>query len=53
MLLFPNLDAVLDGQVVQLVGHFQLEQVVHGEEVQHSSVHPGRFVVDEILEISP
>ena len=28
-----NLDAMLDGQVVQLVGHFQLEQVVHCEEV--------------------
>ena len=38
----PNLDAVLDGQMVQLVGHFQLEQVVHCEEVEHPSVHPGK-----------
>ena len=50
---FTNLDAVLDGQVVQLVGHFQLDQVVHCEEVQHPSVHPERCGYDEILEISP
>ena len=50
---FTNLDAVLDGEVVQLVGHFELEQVVHGEEVQHPTVHPGRCGCDELLEIPP
>ena len=37
----PN--AVLDGQVVQLVGHFQQEQIFHCEEIQHPSVHPERI----------
>ena len=36
-------DAVLDGQVVQLVGHFKQEQIFHCEEIQHPSVHPERF----------
>ena len=36
-------DAVLDGQVVQLVGHFQQEQIFHCEEIQHPSVHPERI----------
>ena len=35
-----HLDAVLDGEVVQLVGHFQHEQVVHGEEVEDPAIHP-------------
>ena len=26
---------------MQLVGDFKLEEVVHGEEVEHSAVHPG------------
>ena len=44
---------MLDGEVVQLVGHFQVEQVVHGEEVEHPAVHPGKWGYDELLEISP
>ena len=35
-----HLDAVLDGEVVKLVGHFQHEQVVHGEEVENPAIHP-------------
>ena len=31
---------MLDGEVVQLVGHFQHEQVVHGEEVEDPAIHP-------------
>ena len=33
-----NLDPALDGEVVQLVGHLQLEQVVQGEEVEDAAV---------------
>ena len=35
------LDPPPDGEVVQLVGHLQLEQVVDGEEVEHPAVYPG------------
>ena len=31
---------MLDGEVVQLVGHFQHEQVVHSEEVEDPAIHP-------------
>ena len=35
-----HLDPPLDGQVVQLVGDLQLEQVIDGEKVQHPAINP-------------
>ena len=36
-----HLDSSSEGEVVELVGDFQLEEVVDGEEVEHPAVHPG------------
>ena len=35
-----HLDSPSEGEVMQLVGDFKLEEVVHGEEVEHPAVHP-------------
>ena len=41
VVLSQHLNAPSDGQVVQLVGHFQLEEVIDGQKVEHPAVYSG------------